>query len=92
MNYFYAYLIFISVVAVIITLYDKKAAQKGKRRIRERTLMLVSVLGGSVCMYVTMLAIRHKTKHKKFMIGIPLIIVLQAIALFASFFYSVDLL
>lgn len=73
------YLAVISVVSVIVTIYDKIAAKHGKRRIRESVLLLLAVLGGSVFMLLSMLIIRHKTLHMKFMLGIPLIIVLQAV-------------
>lgn len=73
-----AYLAVISVISVIVCIYDKIAAKKfTKHRTREATLLLLSALGGSVAMFITMLLIRHKTKHVKFMLGIPLIIVLQ---------------
>ena len=79
---FFAYLAIISAVAVIATLADKSAAKRGSRRGKEQTLLLVSVLGGSVAMLVTMRSTRHKTKHAKFMVGIPVIIVLQVAAVF----------
>lgn len=67
-----------SVMAIIITAYDKIAAKKWQQyRISEATLLAISALGGSVAMLLTMLIIRHKTLHKKFMIGIPLIMALQ---------------
>ena len=68
------YVLFINILSVV---YDKNAARRKKRRIRERTLFVLCFLGGSPAMYLTMLAIRHKTKHKSFMIGIPLIMLLQ---------------
>ncbi len=72
------YIIAISVVSVIVCCYDKIASKHmTKHRTRERTLLLLSALGGSIAMLVTMLIIRHKTKHIKFMLGIPLIIVAQ---------------
>ena len=74
------YLAVISLVAIIMTLYDKHAARNRKRRVAESTLILVSVLGGSVAMLLTMRYIRHKTKHATFMVGIPVIIVLQIVA------------
>ena len=77
-----AYVLVVSLISVIITVFDKKIAGTGKRRIPEATLLLWSALGGSVAMYLTMHAIRHKTQHKKFMIGIPLIMVLQAVAIY----------
>jgi len=83
LKYIMIYLAIVSLWAVCLTLYDKRAAQRGSWRVRERTLLSVSIIGGSVAMLLAMRIIRHKTKHAKFMIGIPLIIVLQiAAALF----------
>ena len=76
------YVAVISLISIIITIYDKKIAGTGKRRVPEATLLMWSALGGSVAMYITMHIIRHKTQHKKFMIGIPLIIILQAAAIY----------
>ena len=72
------YCIGVSLWAIGLTLYDKRAARLGKWRVKERTLLLASFMGGSAAMFVTMCVIRHKTRHVKFMIGIPVIIVLQA--------------
>lgn len=77
-----AYVAIVSLISIIVTIYDKKIAGTGKRRVPEATLLMWSALGGSVAMYLTMFAIRHKTKHKKFMIGIPLIMILQAAAIY----------
>lgn len=66
-----------SFVGFGMTMYDKLAAQAGKRRIPEKTLMTVGFFGGAIGMYVTMQLIRHKTKHKKFMVGLPLMIILH---------------
>ena len=71
------YLVIINLVAVGMTISDKKRAQGGKWRISERNLLVVSALGGSLAMYLTMKKIRHKTQHKKFMIGIPVIMAIQ---------------
>ena len=78
------YLALISLISVIVCIYDKIAAKHNPRhRTRERTLLLLSALGGSVAMLLTMLVIRHKTRHVKFMLGIPVIILIQgAIAYF----------
>ena len=82
--FFLAYLLIISVVAFAVTVYDKWAAVKRPQaRTRESTLLLLSALGGSIAMLLTMLGIRHKTKHLKFMIGIPIIILLQIAAVIA---------
>lgn len=73
------YFIVINIVAVVITISDKRKAKKRKWRIKESTLLLVSVLGGSLAMYITMKKIRHKTQHNKFMIGIPAIMIAQVL-------------
>lgn len=75
-----AYLAIISLVSIIICIYDKKISKKNRveLRIPEKTLLLLSALGGSVAMFITMLLIRHKTKHVKFMLGIPVIMAIQA--------------
>lgn len=74
------YLALISVVAVIVTVADKIKAKSGEWRVKEATLLLLSAIGGSVAMFITMQIIRHKTRHAKFMIGIPLIIVAQVVS------------
>ena len=74
----FVYLVVISLISILVCCYDKIAAKKfTKHRTRESTLLLLSALGGSVAMLLTMFAIRHKTKHAKFMVGIPLIIIAQ---------------
>lgn len=90
-NYWWLiYLAAISVVAIIVTVYDKIAAKKlPKYRTRERTLLLLSALGGSVAMFLTMLVIRHKTKHVKFMLGIPIIILLQVAGVWALMHFGI---
>ena len=84
MQYIYTYLGVVSVIAIILTLHDKRAAQKRNWRVKERTLLIVSALGGSVAMLLTMLAVRHKTRHAKFMAGIPVIIALQVAAVLVT--------
>lgn len=74
------YLIIISVTAAIITVYDKLAAKLLPRhRIPEKLLMLTALSGGAAAQYLTMQIIRHKTRHKKFMTGLPVMIVFHII-------------
>ena len=83
-----AYLALISLISVIVTVYDKWAAKRRPSgRIRESSLIALSVVGGSAAMLLTMLIIRHKTRHPKFMIGIPLILIIQValIYVFANY-------
>lgn len=84
------YLIFINIMASIVTVSDKKRAVKGKRRISENCLMLLGLFGGAAGEYATMQKIRHKTQHAKFMIGLPLEIFLHII-LIALIIYKVAL-
>ena len=71
------YFAVINFLAIIMTIYDKRAAQSGLYRVKERTLFLLSVFGGSIAMFAVMWIIRHKTKHLKFILGIPAIIAMQ---------------
>ena len=83
LSVFVIYIAIISLISVILCIYDKKISKKNRveLRIPEKTLMGLSALGGSVAMLITMLIVRHKTKHLKFMLGIPAIMVLQICAL-----------
>lgn len=81
-KYFLIYFAVVSLITVVVTVYDKKAAKKYPRnRIPEKVLFILAFLGGSVAELLTMLKIRHKTQHKSFMIGLPAIIILQAVVI-----------
>ena len=56
---------------------DRYKARKGRWRISEATLLLMAVVGGSIGAWTGMRLWHHKTKHKKFKYGIPIIIILQ---------------
>lgn len=77
MKYLYAYLVIINAVGFLIMLIDKRKAQKNLWRISERSLMSIAVFGGSVGVLLGMYAFRHKTKHLKFAIGVPVILSVQ---------------
>ncbi|MGN0509127.1 MAG: DUF1294 domain-containing protein [Ruminococcus sp.] len=81
------YLILINLISVIVTIYDKHCAVKRRWRVKESTLLILSMSGGSVGMYITMLLIRHKTRHLKFMLGIPIILILQLVIAFTIWRY-----
>lgn len=76
---FLIYLLVINFYAVVITVSDKKLAKSWARRVPEKKLFITAALGGSLGMYITMRKIRHKTLHKRFMIGIPLIMAAQCV-------------
>ena len=86
------YLIVINIIAVIVTVHDKRAAKRGSWRVKERTLMLISALGGAPLMYLTMHIIRHKTRKPLFMIGIPLVFVLELAVVFLVLHYGFGIL
>lgn len=83
-----AYLAVVSLCSVVVCIYDKKISKRNDVRLRipEKSLFIWSAVGGSVAMYITMRLIRHKTKHVSFMVGIPVIMVLQ-VALIAALVY-----
>ena len=82
------YLAAISFISLTVCIYDKVISKKNRVELRvpEKNLLVLSALGGSIAMYITMQIIHHKTKHAKFMIGIPVIMIRQA-ALVVCYFY-----
>lgn len=82
-----AYIILINITAVCLTVYDKKAARQHKRRIPEKRLMLIAFLGGGIGMYLTMRKIHHKTQRKQFMVGVPVIIIIETICFLLLLFF-----
>lgn len=71
------YLLIINAIAFLLMLADKYKAKKNLWRIPEATLMTSALLGGSVGALAGMYTVRHKTKHLKFTLGIPLILIAQ---------------
>ena len=71
------YLAAVNVVAFAVYGADKRRAKKGKRRVPEKTLFLLAVIGGSVGALAGMYAFRHKTRHWYFVWGIPAILAAQ---------------
>lgn len=75
------YFLAVSVIGAVVCIYDKLAAQRGWKRVPERTLFFWALVGGGPGVYLTMLLIRHKTLHRSFMLGIPAIMLLQIVIL-----------
>lgn len=71
------YLLLINAVAFLLMLIDKYKAKKNLWRIPEATLMTSAALGGSIGALLGMYTVRHKTRHPKFTVGIPLILAAQ---------------
>lgn len=77
MKFFLFYLLLINAAAFVLMLADKHKARKNRWRIPERTLMLSAALGGSIGALAGMYLFRHKTRHLKFTLGIPAILICQ---------------
>ncbi|MBQ3549016.1 MAG: DUF1294 domain-containing protein [Oscillospiraceae bacterium] len=75
----YLYLIVINVVAFFAFGLDKLKAKADAWRIPEKTLLGLAVIGGSVGAILGMRTFRHKTRHKQFSVGMPLILAVQIV-------------
>lgn len=80
MQNFIIYLIVINVIGFFIMWLDKRKAEKGRWRIPEKTLFLITALGGGIGTTIGMYVFRHKTQKLQFVLGFPVITVLEIIA------------
>lgn len=71
------YLLIINAAGFLVMTIDKLYAKKNMWRIPERTLLGVAAMGGSIGVWAAMYTVRHKTKHRKFVIGVPVILAVQ---------------
>lgn len=76
---FLLYLFIINMTGFLIMFIDKSRARHKEWRIPEKTLIGISAIGGSIGMLFGMHVFRHKTKHLKFTIGVPVILIIQII-------------
>lgn len=83
------YLLLVNAAAFLLMLVDKLKARKNLWRIPEAVLMWVAVVGGSLGILAGMYAVRHKTLHLKFTLGVPVILVIQIVG--AVILYSIIL-
>ena len=84
------FLIIINIIAFFLMYTDKKRAKNKKWRIRESTLFITAIAGGSIGSILGMYTFRHKTKHTSFVVGMPLILVAQILVALAICFYFSD--
>ena len=77
MNIILGYLLSVNIATFLLYGIDKYKAKKGKWRISEATLLMMAAIGGSIGAWAGMRLWHHKTMHKKFKYGIPLIIIMQ---------------
>ena len=75
--------------AAVFALYalDKSKAKRGARRISEKTLLLAAALLGGLGALLGMCVCRHKTKHLKFTLGVPLLLLMNLVIVFAVIKY-----
>ena len=78
------YLVVINVVTFFVYGIDKRRAKRSRWRIPEASLLLLAVVGGSVGAYLGMRVWHHKTLHKKFKYGVPLILIAQLVLVFLA--------
>lgn len=82
MKYVIWYIVLINLYGMILMKYDKSKSQKGEWRVPEAKLFATAALLGSGGILAGMYVFRHKTKHLNFVIGIPLILILQICLLY----------
>ncbi len=73
-----AYLIIFNIVGFVVCAADKRAAIRHNRRVSERTLFLLALVGGAIGIWLSMLFFRHKTRKLRFMVFIPVIALAHA--------------
>ena len=81
MGYFWVYLIVINLVGFFVMWLDKRRAKRGEWRIKETTLIIIAALGGGIGTIAGMYTFRHKTQKVGFVVGVPLITVLEIVTL-----------
>lgn len=83
------YLIIINLIGFYVMWSDKRKAKKGEWRIPEQTLFIITALGGGIGTIAGMYIFRHKTKKLRFVIGFPVIVILEIIlVIYIKFFYN----
>jgi uncharacterized membrane protein YsdA (DUF1294 family) len=79
------YLMVINIVTFLVYGIDKIKAKQGSWRISEATLLIFAVIGGSIGALLGMQVWHHKTMHKKFKYGLPLILLVQIALIYLIF-------
>lgn len=81
MQNFIIYLVIVNIIGFLVMWLDKRKAIKGKWRIPEKTLFIITALGGGIGTTIGMYFFRHKTQKLQFVLGLPIITVLEFIAI-----------
>lgn len=77
LKYFIIYLIVVNLISFLLMYIDKRRAKYGKWRIKEYTLMISALIGGSIGAIAGMYTFKHKTQKARFFIGFPVILIAQ---------------
>lgn len=85
------YIIVINIVSFITMFIDKRLAIAHKRRVSEKTLFTLAFLLGSFGIYASMFTFRHKTKHKSFLVGIPLIFLVNIATIYYFIVFVINI-
>lgn len=87
MFYLFLYLVIINIFAIFVMYSDKKKAKKGYWRVPEQRLFIIAILFGSLGILIGMRMFNHKTRHFKFVFGIPVILIIQIYIIYRFFYY-----
>ncbi|MCB2298242.1 DUF1294 domain-containing protein [Clostridium tagluense] len=88
MKIFLYYILAINLYGIYVMYSDKNKSQKKRWRTPEKTLFTIAFAFGALGIFMGMQLFRHKTKHKKFVIGIPLILIVQ-VFIFTAYIYKI---
>jgi len=78
-NISFIYLLVINIVTFLVFIGDKQKARKKVWRVPESRLLMLALIGGSIGELIGMFVCKHKTRHLKFVVGIPFIIIIQVV-------------
>ncbi len=82
------YFVVINIIGFLIMYIDKQKAKRGAWRIPEKTIFIITVLGGGIGTISGMYAFRHKTQKLQFVVGLPFITILEIVLAIYWIFFS----
>ncbi len=85
--YFIMYILIINLFGFFAMIIDKYKAKKNKWRIKERNFFIIGILGGATGILLGMTMVRHKTQHKSFSIGIPILYLINTIIMSIAVYF-----
>ncbi|WP_291637442.1 DUF1294 domain-containing protein [Clostridium sp.] len=88
MELFLCYILAINLYGIFVMYSDKNKSKKGRWRTKESTIFTIAFAFGALGIFIGMRLFRHKTKHNKFVIGIPLILIVQ-VFVFLKYIYKI---